>query len=139
MGLLDQVIGGVLGGGAGPGPLQSVLGQILGGGPGGAAQAGSQGGLAGLIEQFSRAGLGHVVKSWVGTGPNQQISPQQVGQVFGQDQVNQWSQQTGMSQDSVLSSLSQVLPHAVDQSTPNGEVPSSSPFDEPGLELPPGR
>ncbi len=59
--------------------------------------------------------------------------------MFGQDQVNQWSQQTGMPAHDLLTQLSQFLPHAVDKMTPNGEVPSSasgSPFDDAGVELP---
>jgi uncharacterized protein YidB (DUF937 family) len=79
--------------------------------------------------------MGNVVSSWVGQGPNQQVSPNQLQQVFGQDQINQWSQQTGMPQQNILSELSNLLPHAVDRVTPNGQVPSS-PFDAPGLELP---
>ena len=42
-----------------------------------------------------------------------------------------------MPQHSLLEQLSNLIPHAVDRMTPNGEVPSGgSPFDAPGLELP---
>jgi len=150
MGLLDSVLGSVLGNNPNAGPMQSVLGSLLGGGQssggqsyggqsyGGQSYGGQSGGLPGLINAFSRAGMGNVVGSWVGTGPNQPVNPNQLQQVFGQDQINQWSQQTGMPQHSLLDQLSQILPHAVDRMTPNGEVPSS-PFDAPGLELPPNR
>lgn len=126
MGLLDSVLGGLLGGGSSP--LQSILASILTGSSGG-------NGLPGLVEKFNQAGLGQVVGSWIGSEPNQPVSPSALGQVFGHDQVNQWAQQTGMSHDGVLSELSKLLPHAVDQVTPQGEIPSS-PFDAPGLELP---
>jgi uncharacterized protein YidB (DUF937 family) len=139
MGLLDNVLGGLLGNHPNSGPLQSVLGSILGGGQGQQqgypGQGGQASGLPGLVEAFTRAGMGNVVGSWIGQGQNQPIGPNQLQQVFGQDQVNQWSQQTGMPQQSILSELSNLLPHAVDRMTPNGEVPSS-PFDAPGLELP---
>ncbi len=138
MGLLDNILGSVLGNNPNAGPLQSVLGSILGGSQGPAAGNAAGGGLPGLVEQFNKAGLGNVIGSWIGSGPNQQVNPQSLGQVFGQNQVNQWAQQTGMSQDGLLASLSKVLPHAVDQATPNGEIPSS-PFDEPGIEMPPPR
>lgn len=121
MGLLDSVLGGVLGGS----PMQSVLTSVLG----------QSGGLAGLVQQFSQAGLGHVVGSWISNQPNQPISPQALGQVFNQDQIQQWANQAGMSQDGLLAELSKVLPHAVDQATPNGEIPSS-PFDGSGIEMP---
>jgi uncharacterized protein YidB (DUF937 family) len=135
MGLLDTVLGSILGGHPNAGPMQSVLGSILGGGQ---SYGGQSGGLPGLINAFSRAGMGNVVNSWVSQGQNQPIDPNQLQQVFGQDQVNQWSQQTGIPQHSLLDQLSQLLPHAVDRMTPTGEVPAS-PFDAPGLELPPGR
>lgn len=137
MGLLDSVLGGLLGGNAQASPLQSILGGLLGGGGQQQAYGGQQSGLAGLIGRFQQAGMGDVANSWVGTGPNRQVSPQQLQQVFGQDQVNQWSQQTGMPQQSLLSQLAQFLPNAVDRMTPNGQLPASdSPFDEAGLELP---
>jgi uncharacterized protein YidB (DUF937 family) len=125
MGLFDSVVGNMLGGS----PLQSVLTSVLNG-------AGGGNGLAGLLEQANQAGLGHVVQSWIGNGPNQPISPQGVGQVLGQDQVNQLSQQTGMSQEGLLGELAKLLPQVVDHATPNGQIPSS-PFDESGIELPP--
>jgi uncharacterized protein YidB (DUF937 family) len=140
MGLFDSVIGGLLNNHPNAGPLQSVLGSILAGGQQGYGgqgyPAGGQGsGLPGLVDAFTRAGMGHVVGSWIGPGQNQPISPNQLQQVFPQEQINQWSQQTGMPQQTLLSELSNLLPHAVDRMTPNGQVPSS-PFDAPGLELP---
>jgi uncharacterized protein YidB (DUF937 family) len=45
------------------------------------------GGLGGLISAFEQAGLRHVVQSWVGNGPNQVVSPDQLQSVFGQSQV----------------------------------------------------
>ena len=130
MGLLDTIVGSVLGGNnANQGPLGSILGSLLA----------SQGGVGGLVQKMNQAGLGNVVSSWVGTGANQQVDPGQLGQVIGHDQVDQWSQQTGMSHDTILSELSKLLPHAVDQMTPAGQIPpdgqSLSPFDAPGLEM----
>ena len=118
------------------GGLGGALGGMLGGGGGGAG-----GGLGGLLNQFQQAGLGHVAQSWVGTGQNQQVSPDQLHQVFGDDQVNQWSQQTGMPKHDLLSQLSQYLPHAVDKLTPQGQVPTEaeggSAFDGAGINLGP--
>ena len=130
MGLLDNILGSVLGSNnANQGALGNILGSVLA----------SQGGVGGIVQKMNQAGLGDVVKSWVGTGPNQSVSPGQLGQVLGHDQVDQWSQQTGMSHDTILSEMSKLLPHAVDQMTPSGQIPadgqSQSPFDAPGLEL----
>lgn len=128
MGLLDSIVSGALGGSQGG--LGSILGSVIA----------SQGGIGGLVQKMNQAGLGDVVNSWVGNGPNQPVQPGQLGQAIGHDQVDQWSQQTGMSHDTILSELSKMLPHAVDQATPNGHVEDTpagdSPFDAPGLELP---
>ncbi len=156
MGILDSVLGGLLGGNSNAGPLQSILGSVLGGGQaqqggglggglGGAlggmlgGGGGAGGGLGGLLGQFQQAGLGHVAQSWVGNGANQQVSPDQLHQVFGDEQVSQWSQQSGLPKHDLLSQLSQYLPHAVDQMTPQGQVPTEaeggSAFDGAGVNM----
>lgn len=138
MGILDSVLGAVLGGGStASSPLGSILGSILGGG--GSSAGGAMGGLGGLLEQFQRAGHGDTANSWVGNGPNQPISPGALQDTFGQDRINQWSQQSGMSSGDLLSQLSSLIPHAVNHMTPDGQLPpagSASPFDEAGTELP---
>ncbi len=136
MGILDSILGGLLGGNSNASPLQSILGSILGGSAGSAG--GSGGGLGGLLQQFQQAGHGATANSWVSNGPNQPISPSALGDVFGHQQVNQWAQQSGMSSGDLLSQLSNLIPHAVNQMTPNGQVPPSTdgnPFDEGGVEL----
>jgi uncharacterized protein YidB (DUF937 family) len=124
MGLLDSVLGGVLGGGqqpqqgGGAGALLAILASMLANNQGGGA-----GGLAGLAEQFQRGGLGDVMNSWVGTGENLPVSPDQLGQVLGGDVLGQLTQQTGMGQGDLLGQLSQLLPQLVDKATPNGQIP----------------
>jgi uncharacterized protein YidB (DUF937 family) len=132
MGLLDQVIGGLMGGAGGGGsPIQGVLMSLLGGGqPAGISsggQVGNQGtgggGLAGILSGFQQAGLGHIAQSWVGNGPNQAVSPQQLQNVFGNDQVQSMANQSGMAPQDFLTQLSQHLPNAVNGLTPNGRLP----------------
>ena len=87
------------------------------------------GGLSSIVGRMEQAGLGNVAQSWVGSGPNQQVSPQDLQRVFRPDELNQMSQQSGMSQGDLLGQLSQFLPHAVDRMTPNGRVEDvSNPF-----------
>ena len=114
-GALGGALGGLLGGGQQPAPMQ----QPMGGGPGG---------LMGLLGLFQQSGLGHVTDSWVGTGANQAISPQQLEQVFGQQQVQQMAQQANMHPQDLLSQLSQILPQVVDRMTPNGQLPPADAF-----------
>jgi uncharacterized protein YidB (DUF937 family) len=120
--ILGAAIGSAMGGRNSPNAalVNMVLG-MLGGGQ--QAQSGMQGGLAALVQQFAQAGLGNVANSWVGTGENMSITPQQLQQAFGQQQVQHMAQQSGMGQDDMLQSLSQFLPGLVDHLTPQGRVP----------------
>ena len=123
MGLLDEVLGGLLGGGAGASsPIGGILSSLLSGG-GQQGVAGGVGGVGGLVSMFEQAGLGHIAQSWVGNGPNQPVSPQQLQNVFGQDRVQSTASRSGMQPQDFLSQLSQHLPNAVNGMTPNGTVP----------------
>jgi uncharacterized protein YidB (DUF937 family) len=82
------------------------------------------GGLGGLLNQFQQGGLGEVMKSWIGTGPNQPISPNQLGSVLGPKIIQVLAQKTGMSEQELTAQLSQILPGVVDKLTPNGRLPS---------------
>lgn len=125
MGLLDQVLGQVMspqqaGTGSSQSGIAGVLMNMLG--EGGNRTAGTVGGLGGLISSFEQAGLGQIVQSWVGNGPNQPVSPQQLHTVFGGDQVQTMARQAGMEPGDFLSQLSQHLPRVVDGMTPNGQM-----------------
>lgn len=166
MSLLNSVLGGLLGGNSQSSPMGGILGSLLGGGGqqsggiggmlgglmgggqqqgggmlgglmgGGQPQQGGMGGLGGLIGRFQQAGMGGVANSWVGHGENQQVSPQQLEQVFGSQQIDQWSQQSNMPRGDLLSQLSQYLPQAVDKMTPDGRLPEGgSAFDKAGVNL----
>jgi uncharacterized protein YidB (DUF937 family) len=152
MGLLDTVISAALGSKALPAQGQSqsasrqdqfsqiaaALQELLASkqGPGPAAQAGratasagqqsSPGGLNVLLRQFQQNGFGEIIKSWIGTGQNQAISPTQLRQAIGQETVNDLSRQTGAPQDDLLSQLSKYLPGVIDKLTPNGQLPNQS-------------
>jgi uncharacterized protein YidB (DUF937 family) len=115
MGLLDDVMG-MLGGSKGQSPLLGSVLQMLGG---------TQGGLDGLVKAFSEKGLGDVVGSWVGTGANLPVSPQQIQQVLGKDRVQQLAQQHGIDASAVVAQLAQALPGLVDKLTPGGQLPDA--------------
>jgi uncharacterized protein YidB (DUF937 family) len=130
MGLLDEVIGAALGSKSGSGqtsPIMMALMALLASrasGGSGTQQPGSLGGLGDLLNQFQQNGLESIIKSWVGTGQNQAISPSQLHQALGPDTVNDLSAQTGLPHDDLLAQLSKVLPGVVDKLTPNGQLPS---------------
>ena len=128
MGLLDSVIGNLMGGaGGGASPMGGVLTSLLGGGGTSQNQGqGMSGGLGGIVSSFEQAGLGHIAQSWVGNGPNQPVSPQQLQSVMGDSQVQSMASQAGMQPNDFLSQLSQHLPNAVHAMTPDGQLPEGT-------------
>jgi len=83
-------------------------------------------GLGGLLSRLQQSGQGDVVKSWVGTGQNQPISPSQLGTALGPDIISALAQRTGLSEQELQSQLSQLLPGIVDKLTPNGRLPTQA-------------
>jgi uncharacterized protein YidB (DUF937 family) len=125
MGLLDSVLGGVLGSGqqqGGAGALINIVAGMLANSSGGPSAGG--GGLGGLAEQFQKNGMGDVMNSWIGKGENLPIAPDQLGHVLGGDLLGKLTQHTGMGQGDLLGQLSQLLPQIVDKATPDGAIPS---------------
>jgi uncharacterized protein YidB (DUF937 family) len=104
----------------------SVLGKL--GGRLGGAGIGSvlSGGLGQLVERFRQNGHGQAADSWVNTGPNQELAPDQLEQAIGPDVLSTLSQQTGLSRDELLARLTRELPAAVDKFTPAGRLPTEA-------------
>jgi uncharacterized protein YidB (DUF937 family) len=132
---LGDILGGLLGGGAGPGGALGGggLGDLLKGGlggnlggllAGGAAGSVLSGGLGGLLKQFQDNGQGRVASSWVGTGPNQDISESDLAKSIGSDDIDALAQHTGLPRQELLAGLRRELPGAIDELTPDGRVPS---------------
>ena len=112
---------GMPGGSGGIGDLlKGGLGGLLAGGAAGSILGG---GLNDLVKQFQQKGLGDAANSWVGTGPNKPVNPNDLANALGADQINSLMAHSGLSRDDLLEGLSQNLPQVVDQLTPDGRVP----------------
>src|SRR5262245_49827336 len=109
MGLLDALIGNVLGPALGGNQRQDPLGSVLSGlGAGSQAQSGNlllqvallllqqNGGLEGVLNRFRQGGLGQQADSWVGTGQNMNISGNELQQVFGSSTLIDLESQMGI-------------------------------------------
>ncbi|PPQ28122.1 YidB family protein [Rhodopila globiformis] len=92
----------------------------------GAPQGGLFGGLGGLLDRLSNAGLGPTVNSWVGTGQNAPIQPDQLQTALGQTTISDLARNAGMTEQELLAQLSRALPGVVDRLTPGGRMPSQS-------------
>ena len=149
MGLLDEVLGGVLGspsrgnnntnppimdaltellaprrGGGSGGGLGDLLGGLAGQSGSGQMSGGGMGGLGGLIESFTRSGHGDIADSWVSSGQNRPVAPHQLEQALGGNTIDNLVRRTGLPRDQLLEQLSMHLPNAVDRLTPQGRMPA---------------
>jgi uncharacterized protein YidB (DUF937 family) len=89
------------------------------------------GGLKGMVQEFEQKGLGGIIRSWVGTGPNEPITAAQVIDGFGRERVEKLAGMVGTSVDTIAAQLSKVLPGIVDALTPDGKVPDATPEPPP--------
>jgi uncharacterized protein YidB (DUF937 family) len=138
MGLLDDLIGNMLGSALGGNQRQDPLGSVLSGlGGGNQAQTGNlllqlalsllqqNGGLEGVLGKFRQGGLGQQADSWVSTGQNMNISANELQQIFGSSTMDDLASQLGMPQERASSTMAQVLPELINQLTPQGRVPEN--------------
>ena len=130
---LSEMIGGLGGGASGaPGGASGAgssgglggLGGLLSGLGGAGAGGLLSGGLGELVDRFKQNGHGETAESWIGTGPNKDVAPDQLEQAIGPDVLANLSQQTGLSREELLSRLTRELPQAVDKYTPEGRIPT---------------
>jgi uncharacterized protein YidB (DUF937 family) len=87
------------------------------------AGMGGAGALGALVDQFRKSGHGDLIDSWIGRGANQPAQPHQLAEAIGDQHVQELSQQTGVPREELLRELSDELPQAVDQLTPQGRLP----------------
>jgi uncharacterized protein YidB (DUF937 family) len=109
--------------------LSSIF-DMLGTGQSRGSQATSGGGLTDLIKGFQDQGMGDVISSWIGTGENRTVTPDQVRQGLGKERVQEVAQRSGLSMESVLPMLAAALPVVIDALTPKGQVPDQASLNQ---------
>ena len=91
---------------------------------------GIRGGVVGaealsLVKDYiEKNGFGQQVKSWVSTGPNSPVTPEQVHQTIGLVKLKQMANQFGIPVDKVTEQLAKYIPAVVDKATPEGKLPT---------------
>ena len=121
MGLLDEVLAMAGSTGAQQSQHASALSAILS-----LINSPQVGGLAGLQSMFQQGGLGHIMSSWIGGGPNLPVSANQLQNVLHGGALQQAAQQAGMDSSQFTNTMSTLLPHLVDKVSPNGQLPDAS-------------
>src|SRR5262245_696818 len=107
MGLLDAIVGNMMGSGQSKSMLTSAMSMLQ-----------EHGGLSSVLDMFRRSGMASAADSWVGTGPNVGVSADQIQQVFGASSLAQLAASAGIPQGQAGSALAQLLPELINQLTP---------------------
>ncbi len=98
-------------------PLDKILSHLMGG------QQGASG-LEALVEKLRNGGLADRVESWISTGANRPVAPQELEQALSTEETDRLASSAGMERPGLLAVLSQVLPRLIDGLTPQGRMPS---------------
>jgi uncharacterized protein YidB (DUF937 family) len=93
------------------------------------SSVGGGGGLADVIGAFQKGGLGDIMSSWVGGGPNKPVEPGALASVLGPDVLGQFAQKAGIGHADASSVLASVLPELINHMTPQGQVPQGNALD----------
>jgi len=80
--------------------------------------------LSDLVKQFKQTGHADTAHSWIGTGPNKMISPDDLASSLGEDKIKALMALSGMSREGLLEGMSRNLPQVVDHLTPAGRLPT---------------
>ena len=97
-------------------PMSAALEELLGG---------ERGSLPELADRFTEAGLGGIMASWVGNGPNLTISTRDLRRILGEERVEDLATLAGLTSGDFLVHLARLLPAAVHRMTPEGEMDAS--------------
>ena len=120
----DGGLGGLLNAGLG-----GLLGGLLGNSTGGNTGSVLTGSLNDILSHFQQSGHSDSFNSWVGTGPNKTVAPNDLANMIGADHIDELVAQTGMSRNDLLNDISEHLPRIVDQLTPDGRLPTEREAD----------
>jgi uncharacterized protein YidB (DUF937 family) len=112
-------VGSVLGQGKGAGVSAVLLQQLI-------AMRSKPGALGELTNKFQSAGLGNILQSWIGTGQNLPISPDQVSKVLGAGTVADLAKKAGIGEQETSGALASLLPQVIDKISPGGKVPAAN-------------
>jgi uncharacterized protein YidB (DUF937 family) len=112
---IDDVLSGLLsqGGAKGNALLDQAKGLI------------SSDGLDQILERLNAGGLADKVKSWVGMGDNEEVSPDELEQAVGKERMEEFAEKAGVSEEEAKDGLAAMLPNLVNKLTPDGKIPGA--------------
>ncbi|AQS87495.1 hypothetical protein AA101099_2889 [Neoasaia chiangmaiensis NBRC 101099] len=86
------------------------------------ASEGGQTGIEHIMQQFDKAGLGDKARSWVGDGPRQPLSTEEIQRVLTSDQAKFIASCTGLPLAPLLPVIARLLPIIISKMARNHET-----------------
>jgi uncharacterized protein YidB (DUF937 family) len=108
--------------GAGPGPAAAGEPGAPGNAMAGIVEMLCQQGVGPLLQGLKDKGLGDVAASWIGSGENQPITPDQIQHGLGPEVVEKLAARLGLPPGEASAILSKYLPQIIDKLTPHGTI-----------------
>lgn len=78
--------------------------------------------IAGLVASLQQGGLGDIVGSWLGDGPNQSVDPSALQNALGDEKIDAAAQTMGVDSGSLLGGLTDVIPQLLDSASSGGNL-----------------
>jgi uncharacterized protein YidB (DUF937 family) len=78
--------------------------------------------IGSLVSKMDAGGLGAIAQSWLGDGGNQSISPEEVANTLGADQISAFASQLGLNEAEAAGGLSEAIPQIVDKASSGGSL-----------------
>ena len=82
----------------------------------------TNGGLAGLAQKFQNGGANDLFASWVGTGDNSLINPDQIEKILGSGPIHDLAIKLGIDTQQASDYIAAKLPELVDRLTPDAKI-----------------
>jgi uncharacterized protein YidB (DUF937 family) len=82
----------------------------------------TNGGLSGLAQKFQNGGASEMFASWVGTGENSLISPDQIDKILGSGPIHDLAAKLGVDTKQASDYIATKLPELVDRITPDAKI-----------------
>jgi uncharacterized protein YidB (DUF937 family) len=102
MGFLDKIREAAQALGAEGGHHQSILDGVV--------DIVKRDGIQGIVNQFRERGLGDTISSWIGTGENRNISPEQIREGLGSERIREIASRAGISEEQAAEALRRCSP-----------------------------
>jgi len=105
---------------AGSGLDSDMLSNALASLTGDSAESGLD--IGSLLGQMQSGGLAEMAASFLGDGANEEMSDNNITDLFGSDKISQFASQLGLSDSEAVGGLREAMPQMMDQASSGGSL-----------------